>query len=175
MGIFSAILLVVFIISAILLVLVVLVQDEQGEGLGGIFGGGSSAPIGNRSGNILTRTTSILGAIFLLASFGLAWLNRTPESGNVEAAARKLEATKSGQVEWWKAPAPAAGTATSAGTTSGTANGTAPEGTAAGGATSSAAQSGGSDGSTTGNATGSTGGAAPGGSTGGSPAGGSTQ
>ncbi len=111
MGIVSVLLLVIFVISAFLLILLVLIQDEQGEGLGGIFGGGTSTPIGNRSGNILTRTTSILGAIFLVCAFGLAWLNRTPSSGNPEAAARKIEAQQQSGVEWWKTsgnPAPPA-------------------------------------------------------------------
>ena len=101
MGVVGIILLVVFVISAVLMVLVVMVQDEAGEGLGGLFGGGASAQIGNRSGNILTRITSILGAVFLLSSFGLAWLNRTPDSGDVEAAARRLEAETGETVEWW--------------------------------------------------------------------------
>lgn len=100
MGVLGILLMIIFVLSAILLVLIVLVQDEQSDGLGGIFGGGGAQQFGNRSGNILTRITSILGAVFLLSSFGLAWLNRTPDAGNVEAAARRLEA-ESGQVEWW--------------------------------------------------------------------------
>ncbi len=114
MGIISILLLVIFVISAILLMLLVLIQDEQGEGLGGIFGGGSSTPIGNRSGNILTRTTSILGAIFLVCAFGLAWLNRTPDSGNPAAAARKIEAQQQSGVEWWKTNPNATSTSQSA-------------------------------------------------------------
>lgn len=101
MGVLGIILLVIFIATSLLLIGLVLIQDEQGEGLGGIFGGGSAAPVGNRTGNILTKTTSILGAIFFLTSFGLAWLNRTPEAGNVEAAARALEAEQ-GAIEWWR-------------------------------------------------------------------------
>jgi preprotein translocase subunit SecG len=92
---------VVFIISSLLLILVVMVQDEGGDSLGGIFGGGGNSQVGNRSGNILTRITSVLAAVFLLSSFGLAWINRTPDSGDVEAAARRLEAERSGAVEWW--------------------------------------------------------------------------
>ncbi|KGE73722.1 preprotein translocase subunit SecG [Spirochaeta lutea] len=99
MGILSILLLVIFALSAVLLVILVLVQDEQGEGLGGIFGGGGSGQIGNRKGNILTRATSILGFVFILSSLGLAWLNRTPDLGNVEAAARQQNAEQS--VEWW--------------------------------------------------------------------------
>lgn len=100
MGVVSVILLVVFGLTALLLILIVMLQDEQGEGLGGIFGGGgASGQIGNRKGNFLTKTTSILGAVFILSSLGLAWLNRTPDLGNVEAAARQ---NSSEQFEdWW--------------------------------------------------------------------------
>jgi preprotein translocase subunit SecG len=106
MGFLGILLMIFFVLSAILLILIVLVQDEQGDSLGGIFGGGGAQQYGNRSGNILTRITSILGAVFLLSSFGLAWLNRTPDEGDVEAAARRLEAG-SGQVEWWATDQPA--------------------------------------------------------------------
>lgn len=107
MGILSAFLLVVFILSAVLLVIIVLMQDEQGEGLGGIFGGGSAAPVGNRSGNILTRATAVLATIFLLSLFGYAFVNRTPEAANIEAAARRLEGESEGVLQWWKVDQPA--------------------------------------------------------------------
>jgi preprotein translocase subunit SecG len=102
MAILSGFLLVLFIISAVLLVVIVLMQDEGGEGLGGIFGGGGAAPVGNRSGNILTRATSVIATIFLLSLFGYAWINRSPEQSNVEAAARSLEAEQGDVLEWWK-------------------------------------------------------------------------
>ncbi len=102
MGFLGVVLMIVFVLSSLFLVLIVMLQDEGGEGLGGIFGGGASNQVGNRSGNILTRITSVLAAVFLLSSFGLAWLNRTPDSGDVEAAARRLEAQQgSTSVEWW--------------------------------------------------------------------------
>ncbi len=102
MGLLGILLMIIFVVSSLLLILVVLLQDEGGDGLGGIFGGGGASQVGNRSGNILTRITSVLAAVFLLSSFGLAWLNRTPNAGDVEAAARRLEA-RSGEssVEWW--------------------------------------------------------------------------
>lgn len=101
MTIVSGILLVIFVISSLLLIAIVLIQDEQGEGMGGLFGGGSSTPFGSRSGNVLTRMTSILGAIFILTSFGLAWMNRTPESGDVVGAARRQQTAET-TLEWWK-------------------------------------------------------------------------
>jgi preprotein translocase subunit SecG len=102
MGFLGIILMIIFVVSSLLLILVVLLQDEGGDGLGGIFGGGGASQVGNRSGNILTRITSVLAAVFLLSSFGLAWLNRTPNAGDVEAAARRLEAQNGeSSVEWW--------------------------------------------------------------------------
>lgn len=109
MAILGVLLMIIFVISAILLILVVLVQEEGGEGLGGIFGGGGASQVGNRSGNILTRITSVLAAMFLISSFGLAWLNRTPDAGDVEAAARRLEAEQGDAVEWWITDDEAAG------------------------------------------------------------------
>jgi preprotein translocase subunit SecG len=107
MGLISVVLLVILIISAILLVLVVLVQDEQGEGLGGIFGGGSTTPFGSRSGNVLTRFTAILAAVFLFCVFAMAWVNKTPETGNVIGRARAESLQGGQQQNWWvQTPAP---------------------------------------------------------------------
>ncbi|MDR2718318.1 MAG: preprotein translocase subunit SecG [Treponema sp.] len=90
MAILSTVLLVFFVMVAILLVLLVLVQNEEGDSLGGIFAGGSGSAFGSRSGNVLTRTTTVLGTLFLVISLGLALLNRTPGGTGVEAAGREL-------------------------------------------------------------------------------------
>ncbi|MDR2370486.1 MAG: preprotein translocase subunit SecG [Treponema sp.] len=90
MGVLSIVLLVFFVIVAVLLVLIVLIQNEEGDSLGGIFAGGSSSAFGSRSGNILTRTTSILGALFLVLSLALALSNRIPAGEGVESAGREL-------------------------------------------------------------------------------------
>jgi len=99
MAILSTVLLVFFVIVAILLVLLVLVQNEEGDSLGGIFAGGSSSAFGSRSGNVLTRTTTVLGALFLIISLGLALLNRTPGGTGVEAAGRELSG-ESASTNW---------------------------------------------------------------------------
>jgi preprotein translocase subunit SecG len=96
MGILSVILLVVFVIIAVLLVLLVLIQNEEGDGLGGIFAGSSSTAFGSRSGNVLTRTTSILGGLFLIVSLGLALLSRTSSGSGVEEEGRRLTTEQTG-------------------------------------------------------------------------------
>ena len=101
MSILSIVLLVFFVIVAILLVLLVLVQTEEGDGLGGIFAGGGGTAFGSRAGNVLTRTTTVLGALFLIVSLSLALLNRTPGGTGVEAAGRELS-TEMGPGNWWE-------------------------------------------------------------------------
>jgi preprotein translocase subunit SecG len=91
MGILGIVLLVFFIIIAVLLILIVLIQNEEGDSLGGIFAGGGGSAFGARSGNVLTRATTILGAIFLVLSLGLALINRSPAGIGVEEAAQRIE------------------------------------------------------------------------------------
>ena len=99
MGILGIILLVFFVIIAVLLVLLVLAQNEEGDSLGGIFAGGSGTAFGSRSGNVLTRATTILGALFLVVSLGLALLNRSPAGTGVEQAGRALSSEAG--AEWF--------------------------------------------------------------------------
>lgn len=105
MGILVILLLVLFVLVAFLLVGMVLIQDDQGDGLAGMFGGGSTSTFGSRSGNVLTKTTTVLGGLFIIVALGLAVLFKTPDSGDVAAAARQQGAKST---EWWNAqPAPA--------------------------------------------------------------------
>ena len=100
MGILGIVLLVFFVIVAILLVLLVLAQNEEGDSLGGIFAGGSGSAFGSRSGNVLTRATTILGTLFLVISLGLALINRSPAGSGVEAAGRALSPGTTGS-DWF--------------------------------------------------------------------------
>jgi preprotein translocase subunit SecG len=110
MSVLSIVLLVFFVIVAILLVLLVLIQNEEGDSLGGIFAGGSGSAFGSRSGNVLTRATTVLGALFLIISLGLALLNRSPGGTGVESAGRQLS-TEAGTSNWLDEELnPAAGT-----------------------------------------------------------------
>jgi preprotein translocase subunit SecG len=80
-----------------LLILLVLIQNEEGDSLGGIFAGGSGSAFGSRSGNVLTRSTSVLGALFLIISLGLALLSRTPSGSGVEEEGRRLSTEEAGR------------------------------------------------------------------------------
>ena len=99
MSILSIVLLVFFVIVAILLILLVLAQNEEGDSLGGIFAGGSGSAFGSRSGNVLTKATTVLGALFLIISLGLALVNRSPAGTGVEAAGRAL--TPGASADWF--------------------------------------------------------------------------
>jgi preprotein translocase subunit SecG len=94
-------LVIVFAVSAILLCLVIMLQDDQGEGLGGLFGGGSNSAFGSRSGNVLTKATSVLAAIFLVTALGVAWMNRSARSEDIEAKARIRSLEEQDSSAWY--------------------------------------------------------------------------
>ena len=97
MGILGVLLLILFVLVALLLVAIVLIQDEGGEGLGGLFGGGSSS-MGVTTSSVLVRATTFLGALFLLTSLGMAFVLKTPGDDNVLSEARQLAGEEG---EWW--------------------------------------------------------------------------
>lgn len=79
----QTILLVAMILVSIALTGVILLQRSEGGALG--MGGGPSGFMSARgAGNLLTRTTSILGTLFFLLAIGLT------VSGNVSRASRSV-------------------------------------------------------------------------------------
>jgi len=90
---------------ALLVITLVLLQDEGGEGLGGIFGGNEEQTLGSKQGNPLTRLTSILATIFIISALSLGWLLRSSDIDNVERVAEELErAENESGLEWWLSP-----------------------------------------------------------------------
>lgn len=131
MEIIGIVLLVAFVIICLLIICLVLVQDESGDSLGGLFAGGSNSAFGSRSASVLTKATYVIVGLFFVSAFFLAFINKTPGDKGLEEAAR---AAQSGAktTEWWNAPA----TTTPAATTPATdaavpADTTAPAGTTA--------------------------------------------
>jgi preprotein translocase subunit SecG len=97
MGVFGIVLLVLFSIVCLLLIFMVVIQDQDSDGLGGLFSGAGNAAFGSRSSNVIVRFTYILGALFFVIAFGLAMISRS-SVGDVEAAVR----AQGGQTsEWW--------------------------------------------------------------------------
>ena len=77
---------VVEVLVCILLAMVVMLQKPKEGGLGGAFGGGMlEASLGADAGNVLIRTTAILGVIFLLNTLVLARLTSTVHSRSLMA------------------------------------------------------------------------------------------
>jgi preprotein translocase subunit SecG len=101
MAFLGVLFLVILMVAAVLLVLVILLQDEEGEGIGGLFGGGSTTAFGSRSGNILTRVTAILATVFIVCTFALAWINRSPSKDNVIGKARQQTINETGDTSWY--------------------------------------------------------------------------
>jgi preprotein translocase subunit SecG len=72
----QTVLMVVQVLTAASLIGFILIQQGKGADAGAAFGSGASATVfGARgSGNFLSRTTSVLAAIFLINSLTLAWI-----------------------------------------------------------------------------------------------------
>ncbi len=68
---------IVHVITALLLILFILVQQGKGGGMGAAFGGGASTQVfgGRGAGNFLTRGTAICAFIFMTTSVSLAYLS----------------------------------------------------------------------------------------------------
>lgn len=86
MSIFIACLYVIEVVVCLLLALVVMLQKPKEGGLGGAIGGGMlEASLGADAGNVLIKTTAILGAVFLLNTLVLARLTSIAHSHSVMA------------------------------------------------------------------------------------------
>ena len=68
---------IIHVIICVFLVLVVLLQQGKGGGLGASFGGGGAGQVfgGGGAGNLLTRTTAICATLFMLTSVSLAYIS----------------------------------------------------------------------------------------------------
>ncbi|MGI5174119.1 preprotein translocase subunit SecG [Treponema sp. OMZ 840] len=97
MGVIGIILLIAFVIICILLVGIVLIQSEAGDGLGGLFGSGNSAAFGSRSQTVITKTTYVLVTLFFVTSFVVAFLNKAPAVGDLDAAAQQIQTAESSE------------------------------------------------------------------------------
>ncbi|MBQ4471244.1 MAG: preprotein translocase subunit SecG [Kiritimatiellae bacterium] len=86
MSVFIGFLYVVEVVACLLLAMVVMIQKPKEGGLGGAIGGGMlEASLGADAGNVLIKTTAILGAVFLINTLVLARLTSTVHSKSLMA------------------------------------------------------------------------------------------
>lgn len=87
---------IVHIFVCAFLMLVVLLQQGKGGGMGAAFGGGATQQVfgGRGAGNILTRATAVCAAIFMLTSVSLAYVS---SSGDRDLKQRMVEEQRKGK------------------------------------------------------------------------------
>ena len=106
MSIIITLLYVVEVLVCLMLALVVMLQKPKEGGLGGLAGASSmEAALGADAGNILIKTTAVLGAVFLLNTLLLARLTATKHDSSVMAG--QTSAPAAAETLPIDAPAPA--------------------------------------------------------------------
>jgi preprotein translocase subunit SecG len=107
---------ILHVIACLFLIVVVLLQQGRGGGLGSAFGGATTQQVfgGRGAGNLLTRLTSLFAATFMLTSVLLAYL---ASAGDIKLRAAKprssINTTQTTNIPMPSAP-PAAPPATDA-------------------------------------------------------------
>ena len=109
MSALSIVLLVFFVIVCAIIIFLVLLQNEEGDSLGGLFAGGSNSAFGSQSGNVLTRATYTVVTLFFITVFLLAFLNKGSSSRDLSEEVLKQQTETSTQ--WWKKTSTESGTA----------------------------------------------------------------
>ena len=92
-----------FFVVAVLMMIIILIQPGSGGGLG-FLGGGSQSAFGTQTGNVMTKLTTVLAALFFITAFTLGYLNArtsrvdTKEIQQMQEAAEQLPAEEAGEV-----------------------------------------------------------------------------
>jgi len=94
MHVLAILLIIVEVVVCLLLVGLVLIQRSKGDGISAAFGGGMGESIfGAQVGNVVTRTTVVLGIVFLLNTICLTrLLTATAGRGSDSVMAEKVKA-----------------------------------------------------------------------------------
>ena len=105
MGVIGTVLLVCFVIVCLFLVLLVSIQDDGENGMGGLMGGRGTAAFGSHSASVLTKTTMVFVILFFALTVGLALVNKTPKvKGDlvpVTETQTETETTSESSTDWW--------------------------------------------------------------------------
>lgn len=77
----ATVLIVIYLLIVLALIVVILLQSSEGGGLGmGGGGGGGGLVTARGSANLLTRTTAILGTLFMATAIGLTIVSQIDSS-----------------------------------------------------------------------------------------------
>lgn len=105
MSILITVLLAVWMIVALMMILVILMQRPKSEGLGAAFGGGVTENIfGAQTTNVLVKFTGYLAAIFFVLTFLLSILYAKKGSGEGSALRQELMKTQAAAPQGSVAP-----------------------------------------------------------------------
>jgi preprotein translocase subunit SecG len=91
-----------FFVVAVLMMIIILIQPGSGGGLG-FIGGGSQSAFGTQTGNVMTKLTTVLAALFFITAFTLGYLNSrtsrvdTKEIQQLQEAAEQLPAEEASE------------------------------------------------------------------------------
>jgi len=100
---------VLFLVTAVLITLLVLIQRGRGSGLVGAFGGpGGHSAFGTKTADVLIKITAVLGAVFFLLAIVTAWFIRPEETVPREKPAAEAPAPSGTGEAAPTAPAPPA-------------------------------------------------------------------
>lgn len=106
---FSSILLTLQVISSLLIIVLVLLQQGKGADMGAAFGSGSAGSVFGSAGaaNFLSRATKWAAVLFFATTIGLAWVSHHPAGSPIETGIMQGFSSS----EKAPAPAPATGSA----------------------------------------------------------------
>lgn len=99
--------LVIFMMVCVLMTLLIAAQDENNDGIGGIFGmnGQSGSTFGAQTSSIITKITSGFVVVFFVLALVLGFLNTSKSKDTItEKAISEAQESKESDVktDWWK-------------------------------------------------------------------------
>jgi len=86
MGVLLSVATVFFLILSVILIIIILLQSDKSAGMG-ILGGSSQSAFGSSTADVITKITSVMIALFMIGSLGLAIL----ESKRVSSFEKKMQ------------------------------------------------------------------------------------
>lgn len=88
----------VHVVAAVVMIVLVLLQQGKGADMGAAFGSGSAGSVFGASGsaNFMSRTTAIIATVFFCTSLGLTYIstNRTEDSGVMSRMGEMVESSE---------------------------------------------------------------------------------